>query len=530
MSAATNIPELLAVPIAATPVPEIVEFRQRLGSISRQSAVYFAGTIFTAAAGYFFKVYLARSLGADALGLYALGMSVVGLLGLVNAAGLPSAAPRFIAEYQSRGDFLRLGAFLRRSFGLLSVGNLLLGTVLIAIGPWIAVHLYHAPALSAYFSFFALIMLFGVLSTFFGQAMAGYQDVAKRTIITHFVGTPANMIFAVILISVGFGLRGYLAAQVASGLLVLVLLGISVWKTTPAEARVPAPKAKIEKEVIAFSATAFGIAGIEFFLAQTDKIVLGYYLEPRRVGVYAVATALVGFVPIALQSVNQIFSPTIAELYASGKRALLQQLYATLTKWILMLTVPLALTMIFLARPLMTIFGKGFEAGTSVVVIGAIGQLLNCAVGSVGYLLLMSGNQTRLIRIQAWNAALMIGLSLLLVPRLGILGAAIASAVTVITTNLWSLAAVFRTLELFPYNASYRKLIAPLVVSSVVLAGLLEVSPGVHAAWAVALLGLILAYSSFVATLLLVGLEPEDRRFAMVMWRRLNLLRNGVSS
>lgn len=530
MSAATNISESPAVPIAVTPTPETAEFRQRLGSISHHSAVYFAGTIFTAAAGYFFKVYLARSLGAEALGLYALGMSVVGFLGLFNAAGLPSAAARFIAEYQSRADFPRLGAFLRRSLGLLSVGNLLLGAVLIAIGPWIAVHFYHAPALSAYFWSFALIMLFGVLSTFFGQAMAGYQDVAKRTIITHFIGTPANIIFAVTLISVGFGLGGYLAAQVASGLLVVVLLGISVWKTTPAESRVLAPKAKIEKEVIAFSATAFGIAGIEFFLGQTDKIVLGYYLEPWRVGVYAVATALVGFVPIALQSVNQIFSPTIAELYATGKHALLQQLYATLTRWILMLTLPLALTMTFVARPLMTIFGKGFESGASVVVIGAVGQLLNCAVGSVGYLLLMSGNQTRLIRIQAWNAALMIGLSLLLVPRLGILGAAIASAVTVITTNLWSLAAVFRTLELFPYNASYRKLIPPLVASSVVLAGLLQVSPRVHAAWAVAFLGLILAYSSFMGTLLLVGLEPEDRRFAMMMWRRLNLLRNGVFS
>ena len=36
------------------------EFRSRMGSISRQSFVCFAGTIFTAAAGYFFKIYLAR--------------------------------------------------------------------------------------------------------------------------------------------------------------------------------------------------------------------------------------------------------------------------------------------------------------------------------------------------------------------------------------------------------------------------------------------------------------------------------------
>jgi len=61
-------------------VTESAEFHRRMGSISRQSAVYFAGTIVTATAGYFFKIYLARALGAEALGLYALGMSIVGFL------------------------------------------------------------------------------------------------------------------------------------------------------------------------------------------------------------------------------------------------------------------------------------------------------------------------------------------------------------------------------------------------------------------------------------------------------------------
>ena len=63
-----------------------------MGHISRHSAVFFAGTIFTAAAGYLFKIYLARVLGAEALGIYALGMTIVGLLGIFNALGLPYSA------------------------------------------------------------------------------------------------------------------------------------------------------------------------------------------------------------------------------------------------------------------------------------------------------------------------------------------------------------------------------------------------------------------------------------------------------
>lgn len=280
---------------------------------------------------------------------------------------------------------------------------------------------------------------------------------------------------------------------------------------------------------MAFSATAFAIAGVDFLLGQADKIVLGVYLNPRQVGVYAVAMALVSFVPIALQSVNQIFSPTIAELHAKGEHALLQQLYATLTKWILILTLPLAFTMIIFAKPLIAMFGHGFEPGAAVLVIGAFGQLLNCAVGSVGYLLLMSGNQLRVIKIQASTAAMMIVLSLLLVPQFGITGAAIASAFAMIVTNVWSLAVVMRTLNLFPYNASYRKLVPPALISSIVLVLLLQSLSRIHSPSTIAAVALVAAYLSFMGTLFLAGLEPDDRRFAKIVWNKINFLKNGVT-
>ncbi len=507
------------------------EFHRRIGSISRQSAVYFAGTILTAAAGYFFKIYLARKLGAEALGLYALGMSIVGFLGLFNAVGLPTAAARFVAEYSASGQFARLGAFLRSGLALLSVGNLLLGVVVMVAGPWVAVHFYHAPALRSYFWAFALIMLFGVLTAFLGQVMAGYRDVARRTIITHFIGTPVNILLGILLISLGFGLRGYMIAQVASATLVLALLAVAVWKLTPTEARAGGARVPVERKVVAFSAAAFGLAAVDFALSQSDKIVLGYYLAPKQVGIYAVAMALVGFVPIALQSVNQIFSPIIAELHAVGNRLLLQKLYVTLTKWIVISTIPLALTIGVFARPLMGIFGPGFQSGATVLAIGAVGQLINCAVGSVGFLLIMSGHQMEMIKIQTVNAALMIGLSLYLVPRLGMPGAALASAITVATTNIWSLVSARRKLQLFPYNAGYLKLALPTLVSGAILFGLSQASTGGHSPWKIAVFALAGAYASFLGLLLMLGLDGEDQQIARMVWAKivLNLRKNGVN-
>ena len=529
MSAATHISPAPAVASRAIPATATVEFRQRIGSISRQSGIYFAGTIFTAAAGYFFKIYLARVLGAEALGLYALGMSVVGFLGLFNAVGLPTAAARFVAEYSSQGRNALLGGFLRKGLSFLSAGNLLLGVVVLAVGPWIGTHFYHSVALGRYFGFFALLMLLGVLNTFLGKCMAGYRQIGRQSIITHFVGTPINIAVAVVLISLGFGLRGYLAAQVISAVMVLTLLAFSVWKITPREAWLHSREVTLEKEVVSFSAVALGIAAVHFVLGQADKVILGIYLSPTQVGIYAVAMAMVGFVPIALQSVNQIFSPMIAELHAGGNFALLKELYTKLTRWILIFTLPLAFTFIIFAHTLVGLFGRGFQTGASVLAIGAVGQIFNCAVGSVGFLLLMSGNQVKLIRIQGVTAAVMVVLNLILVPRFGITGAAIAAAATVAATNLWSLAEVSRTLKLFPYDASYIKLALPSGLAAGILL-LFHASARVQASWRMAALALICAYIAFLATLVASGIEAEDRKIAQVAWSKIarHLRRNGV--
>src|SRR5450432_2184777 len=100
-----------------SPSQETQKFRTQMGHISRHSTVFFAGTLFTTAAGYLFKVYLARKLGAESLGIYALGMTIVGLVGLFAGLGLPQAAVRFVSLYRATGKLAELRSFIVRSCG-----------------------------------------------------------------------------------------------------------------------------------------------------------------------------------------------------------------------------------------------------------------------------------------------------------------------------------------------------------------------------------------------------------------------------
>jgi O-antigen/teichoic acid export membrane protein len=503
----------LTTPSIAPAAPS--DFRDHVKNISRQSFVFLAGTLFSAAAGYFFKVYLARVLGAEALGIYALGMTVAGLAGILAAAGLPQTASRFVAVYSATAQARKLGRFLWSALAVLLASNLVVGFLLFLARPWIAGRLYHTPALATYMHFFALIMLTGALTTFLGQALAGYKDVAQRTVITNFIGQTLTIAFTVALLSVGFGLKGYLMAQVASALAVLFLLGRAIWKLSPEPARLPWFGLPIlEREVASFSMVLFAVQGLEFLLSQADKVLLGIYLNARDVGIYSIAAALIAFVPLALQSVNQIFSPMIAELHARGDLELLTRLFRSLVKWTLGLTLPLAAVMILFSRRIMGMFGPDFEPGWPVLVAGTFGQLVNCGVGSVGYLLLMSGNQKRLLKIQTVMAVVVVALNLALIPLLGLLGAALVGAAVNAASNLWYLAEVRRALGIRPSASKYAALIAP---TAVMLAAVLLFRRFVTApwpAWGAILAGLAIAYVFFVGVSALVGFDSDDRVIA----------------
>jgi O-antigen/teichoic acid export membrane protein len=519
-----------AVELAPDPAEQesLPEFGQTLGQITRHSAVFFAGTLFTMAAGYFVKIYVVRILGAELLGIYALGMTLVSFMQVLGLLGLPGAATRFVAVYKATGNGAQLRAFLLKSSGIVLLLSLTLGSITFFRGNWIAAHLYRSPELARYMGIFAVLMILNALTGFYAQVLAGFKDVAKRTVITNFIGTPLVLVLTVILLAAGMGLQGYLAAQIIGSLSVLIFLLRVAWKLMPPVARnfnVPSPN--VDREVVSFSAATFAMNGIDFLTSQGDKILIGLYLAAKPVGIYVLASTLAAFVPLVLQSVNQIFAPVIADLHARHRHDVLRKLFQTLTRWVLAATLPLAAVVILFAPQAMRLFGAEFEAGWPVLVIVALGQIGNCAVGSVGYLLLMSGNQNRLMKVQLAAAIVSVVTNICLIPVLGIVGAAIAAALVNVGSNLWNLLEVHRVLHLSPYNRGYYKLLIPAGLMVGALALLRMGVPLLGRQWMLLLLALLVSYAVFGLSVLAFGMVEDDRT-VLVRYFRNGLHRLGV--
>lgn len=522
-SVSKNVP--VGEPIVPVEAPSDLlrlEFKRNMGQISRHSLAFFAGTIFTMGVGYVVKIYVARVLGAELLGVYALGMTLVSLTQLMGCLGLNGAASRYVAVYNATARYEDLRGFLTRSVAIVLLFNSALSIGLLFYGDWLARHLYHAPDLARYIPMFAVLTVLGALNVYYCQVLAGFKDIAKRTVITNFVGTSLVSSLTIIFLALGTGMQGYLWAQIVNSLVVVGLLVAVAWKLTPKAARFStASLVPSDPEIKAFAVASLGMGAIDFLVSQADKVLLGLYLNPALVGIYVVASTLTALIPLILQSVNQIFAPVIADLHARKRTDVLQRLFQSLTKWVFGLSLPLAFVIIAFAAPLMRIFGSAFESGWPVLVIGVVGQIVNCGVGSVGYLLLMSGHQKQLMKVQFVMVAVSLVMNITLIPVLGLVGAALAAAFINVGGNVWNLLEVRKALNIFPYNRSYFALSIPAVMSAATAVLLrLWINPAARP-WLGILTTLVAVYLVFVALALKFSLDEDDRMIAGSAWTQL---------
>jgi len=160
---------------------------------------------------------------------------------------------------------------------------------------------------------------------------------------------------------------------------------------------------------------------------------------------------------IVLQSANSIFPSIAADLHDSGEHERLNRVYTAVTKWVTYLTVlGLAFVLIYNTE-ILSIFGTTVQSAQTVLMLLAVGQTINAAVGPTGFLLIMTGHE----RLQVVNnvivAILNLILNLVLIQQYGIIGAAGATTFSLVILNLLRLAEVWYLLKLQPYSRNYLK-------------------------------------------------------------------------
>ena len=186
-------------------------------------------------------------------------------------------------------------------------------------------------------------------------------------------------------------------------------------------------------------------------IQRVDVILVAGVLSAGEAGVYASVSRLVAtglFFNVAIQQATQT---RLSFQLASHDRGAARRTYQLSTAWLMLMAWPFYLIMlVFAPTVLELLFGAGFEQGATALRILSATMLVATACGAVDVVLLMSGRSMLSLANLTVALTLNIGLNVVLIPRMGISGAAVAWLAAILATNLLPLLQVWLLVELQP--------------------------------------------------------------------------------
>lgn len=147
--------------------------------------------------------------------------------------------------------------------------------------------------------------------------------------------------------------------------------------------------------------------------------------------------------------VNIVVAPRYARLWKEGNIERIQYLAKWSTRGMIAMVLPIVAVIVIWPEKVMGLLGEGFEEAAVLLMILAVGQFVNVATGSVGYLLNMSGHERDFNRVTLATGPLTIVLAFTLTMKFGVIGAVLATSVGLSIQNLVAMALVKRRLGFY---------------------------------------------------------------------------------
>ncbi len=383
---------------------------------------------------YLTQVLLARWMGRFEFGIYVYVWAWVGFLGMLSPIGLAYSAQRFIPEYRTREDHDGLRGFLRGSRWLclalgIGAGAALAGTV------W-----RFADRIPTYY--FVPFMLASLALAIF--AVSSVQDSIARAfnridlaLIPGYLAHPLLIMAAMAAIHFSgrpVTARDALIAACAAFWLVVLTQGLLLDRALDRDVTPGARRYELATW-IKTSLPIFLVDSFFILLTYVDILVLQAFVGPAEVAVYYAATKTLVMISFVYFAVAAASAHRFSQYHVAGETEKLGRFVADTIRWTFWPSLALAIGLLIVGKPLLSLFGPGFSEGYPLIFVLVIGLLARSSVGPSERLLNMVGQQTACAMIYACAFATNLVLCLVLIPRFGLIGAAASTATAVVTES-----------------------------------------------------------------------------------------------
>ena len=472
---------------------------------------------------YLIRIMIARQLGVSGYGIINLGIAIMTVVGTISLCGLDGGITRFVSYYLGKRRLDKIKSSIISGAQIIISVSILSGVFLFIFADKIALDLFKEPQLILVLKIFAISIPFFCLLSFFISIFRGFKKINYMVYIQAGFNLSVRLLFLIFFIILGFKLLGISLIYFIS-LVIASIVSIFLFKRITKEHREwkEAKSSDARKDLIFFSSPLMISQILGRLRGKTDTILIGYFITVSQVGLYSVALPVARMLQFGLNSLNSIFMPSISELYGKGNLEELNNTYKRVAKWAFCITLPMFL--VFFCYPkyiLATLFGVEYQKAWLPLMILSVGIFINVSSGSFGETLIAIGKTKINMLLITIFVFINVVLDIILIPRVGLIGAAIANSFSLILVCVIGLLYLNKYLKLQPFSLAHIKILLSTSVSLTSLYFINKLLFRQFTVWLFLIFIMILYLLSFYGLFLLNGFDSIEINIMKNIYRKI---------
>jgi O-antigen/teichoic acid export membrane protein len=435
--------------------------------IVKESGINFSGSLVGTVLNYVMLIMITHLLSPGEYGIFALAQAIIQVSLVFALLGTSRALDRFIPLFNKRSEFGKTKSLIFYVLRMASIANLIVCLVVLALSKLLSVQVFHELRLDAVLKIMIITIPLFSINELVSYAFTGYKELRFQVYIQQLALPLLRIALAAIALVLGIGLLGwtwmYLLAMIGSSLVALFLFRKHILSQLAPVSRIPVSF----KEIFSYSwPMSFGLL-LFIFWGQFDILFLGYFRTPEEVGVYKFYLQMILVFSLVLMSFAQIYKPMIFEFLDQGNFREIGETYQRISKWVFNINgIGLTTLLLFGTTMIKLFFNKVYLKQPAALFILASANFLMTSFGPAGRTL------EAFAKTKLWllNSVLMlgfnVGLNFVLIPRYGLVGAALSHAASVLIGGLAGLIEIYVLYKLQPYRREHLKYAANFLISS----------------------------------------------------------------
>lgn len=384
---------------------------------------------------YLFIFIVARLYGPKEQGAFTICFTILQLFAIFSQMGLDNRLTRIIAAHKDQADPAIIKTTYLQSLQLTLFASSIWAIATFFAAPFIAGTIFSKPEITDELQQTCMAFVPFVI---IGLNSAGYRGFKNMT--GFMIFRTVQPLLSSILLLVLFYMKsnwGVVHAYTYATLGTCLMSFFTWWKFSKMKEGVYQPSLNWN-QMLSESLPMMLTGSMIFIMGWTDNLILGIFRSSEDVGMYDAAYKLSTLSALVLFAFNAIQAPVFSELYHKKEMGRLQQIITKSNRLLFFTSLPLTILLCFFPITILGFLGEGFKGAWMALILLAIGNFINSISGSIGILLQMSGHQKEYNKIITSTAIGSIALNFILIPKFGLLGAAISSSSAKIIQNLFS--------------------------------------------------------------------------------------------